>query len=118
MHRFVPGTGAPMSADAVPIDAQIERREGEVHVALRGEIDLVTAPALTALLDEVVDDGPSRVVIDMAAVGFLDSSGLSALVHARNRLDAHGGHLAVRAPSPALRKLLALTHIDGIIEIC
>jgi anti-sigma B factor antagonist len=118
VDQIEPGTGATMSADAAPIDAHIERLDGEVHVSLRGEIDLVTAPALTALLDEVVDERPSRVVVDMAEVGFLDSSGLSALVHARNRLHDQDGRLAVRAPSPALRKLLALTHLYDIIEIC
>ena len=70
----------------------------EPHVILlEGEIDLLTAPAITDPIKRLAASGPSMVVLDFERVTFIDSTGLSALLVADRSLPR------VRAlPPPAL----------------
>jgi anti-sigma B factor antagonist len=107
-----------MSANAMSIEAQVQHIDDELHVHLSGEVDLVTAPALVELCQREVDPSVQRVVIDVSRVGFFDSSGLAALVEIRNRCIPAGAPLVLRSPSDALRKLLTITRIEEIVELC
>jgi anti-sigma B factor antagonist len=82
-----------------------------------GELDSYTAPTLrTCALDQITA-GVSDVVIDLSEMTFIDSSGLNALVRARMRVEALGGSLRLRGPSPQTRKLLEITTVDQIFPI-
>ena len=76
-----------------------------------GDVDLASAPALREALAD-----PAVVVVDMAAVTFIDAAGLGVLIEAHRR---HRAGLTLRVPSAIVRRLLALTgHLDtfAIIE--
>ena len=107
-----------MSADPMPIEDQVRRSDHEVHLRLTGELDLATAPAVEALCYDALDSATRRIVLDFEDVDFVDSAGLAALVAVRNRLHADGGVLALRSPNGTIRRLLSLTRIDEIVEIC
>lgn len=90
---------------------------GDVAVlALRGELDLATVPALRDRLLEVVRTHRS-VVLDLSGLGFLDSTGLGLLVSAVKRLHARKGSLVVTAPSPTVRRLLEVSGLVGHLAI-
>lgn len=61
-------------------------------VAVAGEIDLLTAPRLTAALDELVRTTTRHIAIDLSETTFIDSAGVHVLVQAHQR---GGRHLAV-----------------------
>ena len=63
---------------------------GLAVVTVVGEIDIATAALLRALVDEAIEVGAARVVVDMAGIKFLDASGLSVLVSAAQRLRTAG----------------------------
>ena len=107
-----------MSADPMPLDGRVHRLDGELYVRLAGDIDLATAPYVSALCEDAFDGTCPRIVLDFTDVDFIDSSGLAALVELRNRLERGGGVLAVRGPNDAVRRLLSLTRIDEIVQIC
>ena len=69
-----------------------------LHAA--GEIDSHTSAVLEQALATVSDD--AVLTLDMAEVTFTDSSGLTVLVGAHKRLQAGGGSLVIKAPSPAV----------------
>ncbi len=80
--------------------------ESEPHsVALRGEIDAHSAPALVARF-EPLPPGDDDVVIDMAAVTFMDSSGLRVLIDLHERLNASSRRLVIDSPSQPVTRLL------------
>jgi anti-sigma B factor antagonist len=79
------------------LDAQSDGRTTVVRVG--GEVDLATAPDLLELLDTLT----GSVVVDLSGVEFLDSSGLSALVATKHRLDANGGQLRLRRAQPRVQ---------------
>lgn len=98
-----------------PFQVLSSSRDDSVIVEVRGEIDLATAPELMRGVEAGLDAGPvgvRRLVIDLSDVGFLDSSGLNALVRLRRLLDGRG--IAFRLVSPADR---AVRHVFEITEL-
>jgi anti-anti-sigma factor len=75
-------------------------------VAFRGDVDFVTRPQVLAVLRRALDRGATHIVVDMADVRFLDSSGIGALFEPLRR----GARLTVRNPRPAVRRVLELIH--------
>ncbi|MCA1842697.1 MAG: STAS domain-containing protein [Actinobacteria bacterium] len=96
--------------------AEVTKGNGEVVVAVRGEIDLVTAPVLWESLVDLLLDA-DRLVIDLAGTTFIDSTGLGVLVRALKRLRHRGGELVLRSPRPNARKVLSITCLDRVMTI-
>jgi anti-anti-sigma factor len=87
-------------------------------VVLAGELDPHSADSLAEALHELGADGSvDRVVVDLAAVGFIDSSGLRVLLSADEALAGGGSKLVLRAPSDAVRRLLEITDLLDRLEI-
>ena len=76
---------------------------------LAGELDTHTAPQLVDQLDGVADG--VDLVVGLAAVAFISSAGLAALLNAQRRLAESGGSLVVEAPSPAVSRLIELSGV-------
>lgn len=88
----------------------------EAHVvALRGELDIVSADGLA---DALVEVAGSSLVIDLSGLTFMDSSGISALVVTRNRILANGpGRFVVTRPSEIVRMTLEIVGLsDWIVD--
>jgi anti-sigma B factor antagonist len=85
-------------------------------VVVRGEIDMATAPQLRNTLNELVDGGASRLVLDCRGLDFLDSSGIGVLIAVRKRLGDDGA-MTLEAPKPHVRKVLELTGVIDHVEI-
>jgi anti-sigma B factor antagonist len=81
------------------------------RIDLNGELDLDTAPALTEQFDELAQNGAVLVIVGLADVTFLDSSGLRALVHGARAIEEAGGRLLVDGASGAVARILELTDL-------
>jgi anti-sigma B factor antagonist len=95
--------------DALIIGARHER--GYPIVTVAGEIDIATVSRVRERLFELAASG-RPLVADLDQVTFIDSAGLSALIGAANRADAHGGSLHVVCARPQIRQLFRLTGLD------
>lgn len=95
---------------------EVTKDDTEIVVAVRGEIDLVTAPALWEAIVDVIGD-THRLVIDLGQTEFIDSTGLGVLVRALKRLRHHGGNLVLRSPRSNTRKILNITCLDRVMTI-
>jgi len=78
-----------------------------VHV--KGDLDAFSAPSLEAEVARLVAGTASDVVFDLSGTGFLDSSGLRALLVAERSVLDHGGQITLRAPSEPVQRLLEIT---------
>jgi anti-sigma B factor antagonist len=96
------------------VDASVGEMAG---IALRGEVELATAPRLTAALDDAIRSTSGPFVVDLDAVDFLDSSGISCLVRARALLGRDDRALAVICPPGIARRALELTGIDELVAL-
>jgi anti-sigma B factor antagonist len=84
-------------------------------VVLDGEIDIATAPAIRRVLMAAISGGDARLAVDMSGVTFLGAAGIGVLVDAANRAREAGGSLSLLAPSPQVRWLLDVLHLDAIL---
>lgn len=88
-----------------------------VIVAVRGEIDLYTAPQLRSEFVHALDNGARRLIVDMSRVEFCDSTGISVLLSAMKRSREKGGDLILVAPNPAVTKILEVTGLDAVFSV-
>ena len=90
-------------------------QDGTATIIVEGEVDAYTAPFLAARLDEAKAAGSGTVVVDVAAMSFIDSRGLSALAHAVRHLD--GRPLVLRSASTTTRRLLEITGLASLVQL-
>lgn len=90
---------------------------GAVVVTVQGErVVAASAIEFKDKMREITSGGPARVILDMANVGFVDSSGLGAIVTVMKQLD-QGQVLELAALSPTVEKVFRLTRMDRIFAI-
>ena len=95
----------------------VEYVRSTVVLHVRGEVDIVSAPELRALLGAVLGTGHTCVVLDLASVSFFDAAGLGVVAQGAARLRAGSGTLTLRSPSPLLRRCLSITHLDEVVLV-
>jgi anti-sigma B factor antagonist len=91
--------------------AGIERNDGLVVVSLAGELDLYNASAVREALLECCNESPERLIVDLSAVKFIDSTALGVLIEARTRLVNRNGFL-LAAPGVETRRALEISGLD------
>jgi stage II sporulation protein AA (anti-sigma F factor antagonist) len=92
---------------------------GIVLVRMPTEVDLATAPALRDELLRALDRDGVHLVVDALDVTFMDSSGVNALVRAREHAAALDGSLHVVTGSPGVRRVLQITGLGeqlGLVD--
>ena len=107
---------------ATPASHPFEIREhdaGGVHVvAMLGELDLATAPRLAVRIDGARRAGARRLVVDLTAAEFCDSTGLRALVGCRREVVAGGGRMALAVlEDSAVARMFALAGAHELMPV-
>ena len=99
--------------DVAPADG------GVVVCSVIGELDVASAPKLRTELVRLVaeSDGPPRLVVDLAGVDFLDSTGLGVLLGGLKRVRGRQGALALSRAEPQVRKVFEVTRVIEILPI-
>jgi len=93
-------------------------QDGNVcSVAVRGEIDVYTSPALKAEIAGAVDKGCINLVIDIEGVGFIDSSGLGVLVSGLRRVKENSGSMRIVCTKENILKIFRITGLDRVFPI-
>ena len=101
------------------MDLTLVTREGDgaTIVAVKGEIDVYTAPKLRDKITELVGDGVYHIIIDMEGVEFLDSTGLGVLVGGLKKVRAHDGSLQLICNQDRLLKIFRITGLAKVFVI-
>jgi anti-sigma B factor antagonist len=86
-------------------------------VAVRGEIDLFTAPELKQKLTDAIESGKNRIVVDLSDTTFLDSTALGVLIGAVKRLRSREGALVIVNVDQNIAKTFEITGLDQIFTI-
>jgi anti-anti-sigma factor len=98
------------------LEYRIERHADSITVVPEGDISLETVDVLREVLRGIVDSQPvTRIDVDMRAVAFLDSSGIGVLVAARRVAATRGKTLTLSEPTPTVRMVLEIAHLDGVL---
>ena len=101
------------------MEFSVSRQEvgGFPVVSIKGEIDVYSAPQLKDALTDLIGAGSAAVVVDPTEVGFLDSTGLGALVAARTSATDADIRLPIVSDRDRILKLFRITGLDGVFEI-
>jgi anti-sigma B factor antagonist len=103
----------------VPDEFQVQvRREGSTElIAVSGELDLASGPALESELDKVTAPQTTLVIVDLRELEFMDSTGLSIIVRAHQRLSEAGCELSLVRGSTQVQRLLDLTGVAERVRL-
>jgi anti-anti-sigma factor len=86
---------------------------GATVVSLSGELDSANADALDASLAPLTRERSLQVIFDLSGLRFMDSAGIAVLLGVAARVSA----VRLRNPSPAVRRVIELTGLSGVLSI-
>jgi anti-anti-sigma factor len=91
--------------------------DGQVVLALRGEVDALSAPEFGAFFETMIDRGHQSVVLDLEGLRFMDASGLAVIARGAGRLEVTGGALTIRTPMAMISRLLDITGFARLVQL-
>lgn len=108
-----------MWREVVTVDLSFESRKenGWTVLVVTGEVDLYTSPQLRDGITGLLEQGGSRIVIDLSSVEFMDSSGLGVLVIGLKRAKERDGEFALVCKEGSVQKILSITGLDRVFSI-
>lgn len=84
---------------------------------LEGEIDLHLAPGIAASLKSMTEAKPKKLVVDLARVSYIDSSGLAVLIEAMQNVGLYGGKFALAGLQEGVRPIFEIARLDQVFRI-
>lgn len=94
-----------------------ESRSPYTVLAVKGEVDVYTAPRLREKLVELVSSGHLKIVVNLEGVDFLDSTGLGVLVGGLKRLRSNDGQLGLVCTQARILKVFEITGLTKVFSI-
>ncbi len=99
---------------ALTISSVVE--DGTVRIALEGELDLAGARQMEESLAAAEREGPSRLIVDLGRLAFIDSTGLRLLLQADARAKEGGYELVLRPGEPAVQRAFEVTGALAVLR--
>lgn len=96
-----------------PLEISVDRRGDDAIVVVNGEVDLETSVALSETLAEVLD--ARHVTLDLTDVAYMDSTGLRAILVAKEDIERAGGTLDVSAASRIVSRLIEISGVGELL---
>ena len=84
---------------------------------LTGEIDLHISPEVRQALRTIIEKKPKILVVDLAKVTFIDSSGLAVLIEGMQKVQEYGGKLALANLQESVRHIFEIARLDQVFLI-
>jgi len=95
----------------------VSKEGGETVVALEGELDVHTMAQFGERVTDLTQDSHVQLVVDLAGLEFVDSTGLGALIGTMARVQRSGGDMALRSPAPAVRRTIEVMRLERALPI-
>jgi anti-anti-sigma factor len=116
-RREPPDGDLPSEPIDLPADVDVVRDRHVTVIAPKRDLTGAFAGRVGRVVDRTLTDERNRVLFDLAAVQYLDSSGLAVIVDAMKQARARGGDVAVCGLHPDVRAIFELTRLSAVIEI-
>ncbi len=92
--------------------------QGDVRIIeIIGRLDGGSSPEFARLLDQILDQGLRKIVLDMGSVDYISSPGLREIVRVFKRVNADGGDLRLANPSDPVMTVMQLAGLDDTLQI-
>jgi anti-sigma B factor antagonist len=99
------------------MNVEVEKRDQTVVASPVGEIDLARSPSLRTHLAEILAEKPTRLIIDLAQVPYMDSSGVATLVEALQQSRSKGCTLVLAGMQDRVRSVFEIARLDTVFAI-
>src|SRR5436305_12918920 len=100
-----------------PAACPMPRKDRPNVLPLEGEIDLHVSPNVTASLNLMIEKKPKQLIVDLARVTYIDSSGLAALIEGMQNVQEYGGTFALASLQEPVRTIFEIARLDQIFRI-
>jgi anti-sigma B factor antagonist len=91
--------------------------ESVAVVDVEGEVDIYSAPQFKEVLLQGIEEGASRIIVDLAKVTFIDSTALGVLVSGAKRVRPQNGTLDIVCADENITRIFEITGLDRIFGI-
>lgn len=82
-----------------------------------GDIDITSSPDIKKTFDKLIAQKTPRIIVNLARVTYVDSSGLATLVEIFKNMKTYGGKLRLAGISPKVKSLFEITKLDRLFDI-
>src|SRR3982750_1689609 len=103
--------------DTAPSTRPMPRKDRPNVLPLEGEIDLHVSPEVSKSLRAMVEKKPKVVIVDLAKVTYLDSSGLAALIEGMQNVQEYGGKFALANVQETVQHIFEIARLDQVFQI-
>ncbi len=97
---------------------QVDRHGDTLVVTVAGDVDMRRSATFQRSLMELFDHNPKRILIDLAGVRYIDSSGLASMVKLLSRVRQDELELCLCGLTDLVRSMLEITRLDTVFTIC
>ena len=95
----------------------VSRNGNEATLVIRGSLDINTAPALGEEIDRLVATRPTKVLVDLAGLDLIDSSGVAALVKLYKAVRAASGQVTISNARDQPLAIFKLLRMDKVFNL-
>ena len=106
-----------MGTEGGAIAVAVQRDAGAAVVTVDGELEFGTAAMLRTTFSDLAQEGCDPVVVDLAALSFIDSTGLSLLVQAKQRFESLGRRFELRSPTHRVVRVIETSGLSEVFEL-
>ena len=100
--------------EGIRLETAFRDIDGKRVLDVVGEIDVYTAPQFKEAVNSILEAGQNHLLINMAGVTYMDSSGFGALLSATKRLKPKGGTVNLVKCNSAIDRILRITRLNQI----
>jgi anti-sigma B factor antagonist len=95
----------------------VQRSNNATTLAIRGSLDINTAPQLGDEVDRIISEKPNAVVVDLSGLDLIDSSGVAALVKLYKGVRASGGAVTISGARDQPLAIFKLLRMDKVFNL-
>ncbi len=100
-----------------PAACPMPRKDRPNVLPLEGEIDLHVSPSVAASLNMMIGKTPKQLIVDLARVTYIDSSGLAALIEGMQNVQKYDGKFALTGLQEPVRTIFEIARLDQVFRI-
>lgn len=98
------------------LSTRLSAEDGTPIVAVRGELDLLSRDQVHNYLIDVTESAPPRLVLDLAGLTFVDSSGLNVFASIHKRMLRYGGILEAQHMTDPVQKVMEISGLASLLR--
>ena len=106
-----------MAKKSAAPEGPMPRKDKSNVLPLEGEIDLHVSANLAQSLHAMIEKKPKQLIVDLAKVSYIDSSGLAALIEGMQNVQQYGGTFALVSLQEPVRTIFEIARLDQVFRI-